>query len=320
MIIRDNIYGEFEVRDAVVLELLKSPSLLRLEKISQYGVPDKYYYLKNYSRYEHSIGVMLLLRKLGAALEEQVAGLIHDVSHLAFSHVADWVFSEGNKGNEDLQNNLMEEFIRDGKIASILTKHGFSIDSLLNEKNYSLLEKAIPDLCADRIDYAMREFKYWSKPKIVKKCLSGLINYHGRIVFANQEIAFLFASNFLELQTRHWGGFETVIRYHLFSEALKLALKEGVIKKKDFYKDELFILARLENHRNKKIEDILNLLKKKDLGEYRRTTGKRVFKKFRYVDPKVIVDGKLVRLTSLSKDFAKLLNKHRRISEKGLAV
>lgn len=143
MIIKDNIYGEFKIEDAVIIELLKSPSMLRLKNISQYGVPDKYYHLKNYSRYEHSIGVMLLLRKLGATLEEQVAGLIHDISHFAFSHVADWVFSEGNKGNEDLQNTLMEEFIKDGKIASILTRHGLSVDRLLNEDNYPLLEKKI---------------------------------------------------------------------------------------------------------------------------------------------------------------------------------
>lgn len=168
MIIKDNIYGGFEVGDAVIVELLKSPSLLHLKNISQYGVPDKYYHLRNYSRYEHSVGVMLLLRKLGATLEEQIAGLIHDVSHFAFSHVADWVFSEGNKGNEDLQNNLMEEFVRDGKIASTLIKHGFSADRLLNEENYSLLERKIPGLCADRIDYALREIKYWLNQGLLK--------------------------------------------------------------------------------------------------------------------------------------------------------
>jgi len=320
MIIKDKIYGEFKVSDTVIVELLKSPSLLRLKNISQYGVPNRYYHLKNYSRYEHSVGVMLLLRKLGATLEEQVAGLIHDVSHFAFSHVADWVFSEGNKGNEDLQNTLMDEFVRDSKIASTLTKYGFSVDRLLNEENYSLLEKRIPNLCADRVDYALREFKYWLNPRIVKKCLEGLINYNGEIVFNDQELAFLFASKFLEFQTKHWGGFESVIRYHLFSEALKLALRERIIKKKDFYKEEPFILAKLENHKNRKIEDILSLLKNKDLKSYRRNSGKKVFKKFRYVDPKVIINGELVRLRSLSKDFTKLLNKHRKISEKGLVV
>jgi len=320
MIIRDSVYGEFEVRDKVILELLKFPAILRLKNISQYGVPDKYYYLKNFSRYEHSVGVMLLLKKLGATLEEQVAGLIHDVSHLAFSHIADWVFAEGNKGNEYVQDMLMEEFVKNGKIASVLVKHGFSIERLLNEKNYSLLEKKIPDLCADRLDYALREFHYWLNSGIVKRCLSGLVNYNGEIVFASQNTAFLFASNFLELQTKHWGGFEAMIRYHLFSEALKLALQSGIIKEKDFYKDEPFLLAKLENHKNSEVEEILNTLKKRNLKDYKRNSGKRVFKKFRYVNPKVIVDGKLFQLSSLSRGFTNLLKNHRKISEKGLMV
>lgn len=320
MIIKDNIYKEFKIEDAVIIELLQSPLILRLKNISQYGVPDKYYHLKNYSRYEHSIGVMLLLKRLGTTLEEQVAGLIHDISHLAFSHVADWVFSQGNKGDENLQNTLMKEFVKDSKVASILIKYGFSLKRLLHEENYLLLEREIPDLCADRIDYALREFKYWLNPKIVKKCLNGFVNYNGEIVFVDQETAFLFAANFLKLQKEHWSGFEAMFRYHLFSEALKLALKKGIIKRADFYQDEPFVLAKLENYGSSPIEEILNILKKKDLRDYKRNFGKKVFKKFRYIDPKVLTKGKLIRLSSLKKDFAQLINQQREISKKGLFV
>lgn len=281
MIIKDKIYGEFEVGDAIIIELLKSPLLLRLQNISQYGVPDKYYLFQGYSRYEHSVGVMLLLRKLGATLEEQVAGLIHDISHFAFSHVADWVFADGNKGNEDFHNNLMEDFLRNDKITGVLIKHGYSVDRLLNEENYSLLEKKIPDLCADRVDYALREFKYWLNSKIVKKCLDRLVKYNGEIVFTKQKTAFIFATNFLELQTKHWGEFDAVRRYHLFSEALKLAIQKEIIKKNDFYRDEPFILAKLENCQDKKIENFLRLLRMKDLYDYQNNSGKKVFiKKF----------------------------------------
>ena len=320
MVLEDCIYGKFKIKDTVIIELLQSPSMLRLKNISQYGVPDKYYHLQNYSRFEHSVGVMLLLKKLGATLEEQVAGLIHDLSHLAFSHVADWVFSEGNKGNEDLQNTLMEEFVRSSEVSDILLKHNFSIDRLLEEENYPLLEKKIPDLCADRIDYAMREFEYWQNSKIVKKCLDGLINYNGEIIFSNQATAFLFASNFLELQKRHWGGFEAMFRYHLFSEVLKLALEEKIIAKADFYKNESFILKKLDKSSNPKIKNSLNILKKKNLENYRSNSGKKIFKKFRYVDPKILVNGKLIRLSSSSLRYDKLLKKHRKICEKGLVV
>ncbi len=320
MVLNDPIYGKEKIKEAVLLELLKSPALLRLKNISQYGVPDKYYHLQNLSRYEHSIGVMILVRRLGGTLEEQVAGLIHDLSHYAFSHVADWVFSEGNRGNEELQNSLMEEFVKDGQTTKILTKYGFSVDRLLDEKNFTLLERKIPDLCADRIDYALREFKYWLNPEIVKKCVKGLTNYNGEIVFSSQETAFLFASNFLKLQEKHWGGFEAVIRYHLFSKALKTALEEKIINKADFYQDEPFILAKVESCHNKEIENALAILKKKDLLCYKKASGTKVFKKFRHVDPKVIANGELVKLSKFSSRFTKLLEKQRKINEAGVFV
>jgi hypothetical protein len=108
MKINDKIYEKVEIEEPVLLELLKSSSVLRLKNISQFGVPDKYYHFKNYSRYEHSIGVMILLRKLGATLEEQIAGLLHDVSVLAFSHVIDWVFANGRDGVEDYHDSIHE--------------------------------------------------------------------------------------------------------------------------------------------------------------------------------------------------------------------
>ena len=46
------------------------------------------------TRYEHSVGVMLLARRVGGGLREQVAALLHDVSHTAFSHVIDHVFHD----------------------------------------------------------------------------------------------------------------------------------------------------------------------------------------------------------------------------------
>jgi len=79
MLIKDKIFGKVKINEPVLLELLKSPPILRLKSISQFGVPDKYYHIKNFNRYEHSMGVMILLRKLGATPEEQIAGLLHDV-------------------------------------------------------------------------------------------------------------------------------------------------------------------------------------------------------------------------------------------------
>ena len=89
----DKIYGTYKITSPVIIKLLKSSPVQRLKKIAQFGVPDQLYHLKGYSRYDHSVGVFLLLRKLEASELEQIAGLLHDVSHTAFSHVIDYVYN-----------------------------------------------------------------------------------------------------------------------------------------------------------------------------------------------------------------------------------
>ncbi len=320
MTVEDKIYGKVEIKEPILLELLKSPAILRLKKISQYGVPDKYYHFKNYSRYEHSIGVMLLLRKLGATLEEQVAGLLHDISVLAFSHIADWVFATGRDGVEDYHDTIHEAFIKKTEIPKILDKFDFALERILNEHNFSLLERSAPDLCADRVDYALREFKDWLNPKIVSSCIKGLVNYNGEMVFSDEKPAFDFAVNYLELQTKHWGGYQAMMRYHLFSKALKIALDKKILSEKDFYKDEQFVLNKFEKNQDKTIKGILAILKDKKLKNVNSNSGKKIVKKFRYVDPKVVLNEELIRLSKLLPKFQTIIKKHRKINKKGLIV
>lgn len=319
--INDKIYGKTKIGEPVLLELLKSHSVLRLKNISQYGIPDKYYHFKNFNRYEHSVGVMILLRRLGATLEEQVAGLLHDLSVSSFSHIADWVFSQGRKGREGFHDSIHKKFVVRTEIPKILRSHNFPLERMLEEDNFTLLEKKIPNLCADRVDYALREFKYWLNPRIVKICFGSLVNFNGEIVFTNERTAYLFANNFLELQTKHWGAHETMMRYYLFSRMMKRVLYKKTLSKRDFYKlSETKILEKVESNKDDKVKKMLSLLRKKSVLRAKLGVGEKLVKKFRYVDPKILIDGKLVRLTKASSIFPKLLRKHREINRQGLDI
>jgi len=105
MQIHDRVYGEVQIDNPVLIELMHSAPLQRLKRINQAGVAQYVLPRKNITRYEHCVGVMILLKRLGASLEEQIAGLLHDVPHTAFSHVIDFVFASER---HDYHENFLE--------------------------------------------------------------------------------------------------------------------------------------------------------------------------------------------------------------------
>lgn len=319
MTINDPIYGKYQINEPVLIELINSKPLQRLKKIAQLGVPDPFYHIKGFSRFKHSIGVMLLLRKLNASLEEQVAGLLHDASHLAFSHIYDWVMFSNHK-KEDHQDKIHQKFLSQTEIPLILKKYGFKTERVLNPGNFKLLEREIPDLCADRIDYALQEFIRWTNPEFVKRVVKDLINFKERIVFADQKSAFIFANNFLKLQKEHWGGYEAVARYHLFSLILKEALKNKILDKEDFYKDDNFVMGKLVKSGDEKILRTLRFLKNKKLPRDVKGKKETVTKKFRYVDPELMINDQIKKISQVSKRFKVFLEKQKLLNQKGVEV
>jgi len=309
----DVIYGREEIMEDVLIDLINSVLVQRLKKISQYGIPDEYYHKKNYSRYEHSLGVMILLRRLGADIEEQIAGLLHDVSHTCFSHVVDWVVGDPTK--EDYQDNNHSNIIENSEIPSILRKHDFDCKKILEIGRFRLLEKEIPSLCADRIDYSLREMIMDGKKEVVEELVKSLVNMDGQIVFNSKICGEKFAREYGEMQNEHWAGKEARTRYYILSNILKKALKNNIIELDDFNKTDFEVIEKLKNSLNVEILNDLNLLKNGLIIEEVSYGGFVIKKKFRYVDPEVLNEGRILRLSEIFEDYKNVLNEEKRNSK-----
>ncbi|KAF0981603.1 hypothetical protein FDP41_012260 [Naegleria fowleri] len=182
--------------------LFTCKAISRLAKIHQAGAAWLWNVSSwNVTRLQHSIGVMLLIRKLKPLdLEQQLAGLLHDISHTAFSHVIDYMllndkddFHEGiiheivNAPNSKFYVSEISKDDASFHIDSILLKMMNPEESLMDilrefkmehvmEKlmdtktnHYTLLEMEFPQLCADRIDYTLRDqFCYHFHENVVK--------------------------------------------------------------------------------------------------------------------------------------------------------
>ncbi len=312
MIIEDKIYGSENIKEKVLTELINSKPLQRLKGIAQWGLPNEYHFKNGFSRYEHSVGVFVLLRKLNANLEEQIAGLIHDISHTAFSHVIDWVV--GNPLKEDYQDSVHKEFIKKSSIKNILDKNRFSFEKISKLENFTLLEREAPSLCADRIDYCLRELILDSERDYVQSIFLDLENKNNQIVFRNKKTAEIFAKEYQKMQRNHWGGNQARTRYYILSNVLKKALESKIILLEDLNKTDDFVLEKLTSCNDQFILENLNLLKS-NLKIIEDENGIELKKKFRYIDPEISVNGSFKKLSDLSKDYLNFINLEKQNSE-----
>ena len=201
MLVYDSVYGPHRIMDHVLIDLMSSRAVQRLRGIAQFGVPDELYHLNGFSRYDHSVGVMVLLDKLDAGLREKVAGLLHDISHTAFSHVIDWVFD--NQHSEDFQDTMISRFMDSPEVRGILERYGYDSRDFHDLRKFTLLEQEIPDLCADRIDYLLREMKLNGQDLEIKEFLSALVNVDGRVYVKGEKTALRMAREFMRYQREH---------------------------------------------------------------------------------------------------------------------
>lgn len=254
---------------------------------------------------------MILLRRHGARLEEQIAGLLHDASHTAFSHLIDWL--DGDTTKEDSQDRFHLERLLASNARPILEKYGYNIRRIANHHFFPLLEWDAPDLCADRIDYSVREFT----PELAQSTLKNLTIHNNEIVFTNRGAAKAFALAYLSLQMEHWGGYEAISRYKIFSSALRYAINQGWINKKDLMVDDIHVLDRLKERSDKKMTRILDVLSHRPLPDLQKESDPTQ-KKFRHVDPKYLDENESVRLSEQDTEFKSRLEDARSMNAQGI--
>ena len=233
----DTFYGPIDVQETVLTDLIHSPAMQRLKKIHQYGVSFYTTHKENYTRYDHSLGVFAVLRLKGAPLDEQIAGLLHDVSHTAFSHVGDWVFGKEFQ-DQDYQSTIQKLYLTNTGIAAILAKYGYQVEQIaMSEGKFLMLDRSLPDLCADRIDYNIQG-AFYQKMLSYEECQAAVrdLSYsNGRWVLANKDIASKLARFSLFMTEDCWGSANNYVMSRWLADAILRGMKLGVISWNDLH-------------------------------------------------------------------------------------
>jgi HD superfamily phosphohydrolase len=311
--VSDRLWGEISLDEPVLVELAGSAPVRRLQGIHQAGAS---YYLfperKPSSRYEHSLGVMHLLGLLGAGIEEQVAGLLHDVPHTAFSHTADVLFpNEGHNFHERFQHDI----VMSSSIPAILQRNGLPLRAGLEPEAYGLLERPLPGLCADRLDYALRDAltAAMTSAAEAREFARALRVHEGEIVVGDHSAGEWFGRLYAEANEVLWSSPSEAGSYWALAGAIRRAYKMGGFTDADLFSTDDEAMDRLLALDDKSVQAYLTLLEPGT--EYIEVEEDEPhFKtqmKYRRVDPPVLEPGMRVPvpLSALSEEYAASLKR-----------
>ncbi|WP_049921268.1 HD domain-containing protein [Halopiger djelfimassiliensis] len=177
--IKDSVHDHIAV-DGVARELLDTPAVQRLRRISQLGTVSLVYPSANHTRFEHSLGVYHLacqaLEHLGVGGKQadrvQAAALLHDVGHGPFSHnLESLTYRRTGRYHDDVH-----DLLADGEVGDVLRAHDLEPDIVAGlvagEGRFGQLVSG--ELDVDRMDYLVRDAHHTGVPY-------GTID-HGRLV------------------------------------------------------------------------------------------------------------------------------------------
>jgi hypothetical protein len=292
---QDRVYGTVAVEDPKILDLIGCDTFQRLRGIHQAGPSALPFPFKNVTRFEHSLGVFVLLRLLGAPPREQIAGLLHDVSHTAFSHAVDFVVTSHE---QDHHERLKPMILGRDDLAAAIARLGYSPADFFDDSIYPLLEQPLPWLCADRLDYFLRDGSACGvvQPDFVARILGCLRVVDGKLALGKVEVAREAVGLFETMNSRWWAGPVEAYIYNEFADALREGMRTGVLSFDDLMADDASVLERLDRSGNELIAEKLASVRFPRPDRVR-DYSPRIIPKERWLDPPVQLNGTTKRLS-----------------------
>lgn len=216
--IKDCIYGFIEIPPELKL-FVDSPEFQRLRHIKQLGIAHYVYPSAIHTRFEHCLGVMYIAGRFIDTLVNsgtkitpreklmvQCAGLFHDIGHVAFSHLLDYMLEENKIDccHEDRSVKLLKKvcervgFFTVEEIEGIANMIQGNYSQYKKKFLYEIISNSTTGLDVDRFDYLQRDAYHTGLPGFqsgyLLKCVRVKDN---RLVFlrkAKEEIDILYTT------------------------------------------------------------------------------------------------------------------------------
>ncbi|MBE6995799.1 MAG: hypothetical protein E7429_03575 [Ruminococcaceae bacterium] len=140
-------------------EFANTPPMLRLKRVGmncgcEYTQFPLFQNLASYSRYDHSLGVALIVWHFTGSVEQSVAGLFHDVTTPVFAHVVDFLNGDHLR-QESTESGVAECLASSAEVCALLEKYGVTVKDVSDYHRYGVADNDAPALSADRLEYTL---------------------------------------------------------------------------------------------------------------------------------------------------------------------
>ncbi len=278
----DTLYGPIRVSQKIA-SLLKSSLVSRLKGIKQNGCAYLIDPRQDASRHDHSVGVLALAKLLGASESQQIAALLHDISHTAFSHVIDLVFENSKQNYHDLKR---AHFLNSDEGKKIIEEFGLTEKELRCDKIPLVKGEG---LNLDRLDYCIRDLLAVGRifqPEYASILHNLVVTDEGRIACKDIETARLVFNKFLEVNEKVYFDPKVEAASVALATIIKGMLHEGLLSEDDLFATDDLVLQKIEASHYK---DMLSLIGTEGYAEDTpEATPAVVWRKLRVVDPIIV--------------------------------
>lgn len=237
-------------------ELSACPSMERLKLLGmncgcEYTQLPEYQDLPPYSRWQHSLGVGLIVWHFTGNRAQATAGLLHDIATPTFAHVVDFLHGDHMR-QESTEQGTAEIISADAMLVQSLAKYGLHPAQVEDYHDYPIADNDAPRLSADRLEYTMGNavnfgFAKAEEMRILYQDLRVGTNELGQpeLVFQSPDCAKRFAE--LSLQCSYvYIADANRLAMELLAQLLREAIQDGSLQESDLHSTEEAVIAKLK--------------------------------------------------------------------------
>jgi len=243
-----------------IQEFANTKPMIRLKNIGmncgcEYTQFPNFQKCQPYSRYDHSIGVALIIWHFTHDRIQAIAGLLHDIATPVFAHTID--FLNGDYETQESTEVDTEKMIRScADLLALLQKYHIDILDVINYHIYPIADNDSPKLSADRLEYTlgnMLNYGFCSINDVQEYYNDLIVSYNEdgieELTFQTLDKAIAFSQMAIKT-SRIYIADEDRFSMQALADIIRFAIDQKILTRDDLYQDEPYVIYCLCSHQS----------------------------------------------------------------------